>query len=194
LNPELWTAETRAQEVSAQSSAFSSFTNSVEFAELTGYLSGMRRTLIWWSLICWFAAALSAQAMTGRVIKVLPQFLDLNGRTSLSPSLYDRDAYQALLQQHPAKRSGIRFQVQWKAKGPAWEPLKVRVELRGIARGNLPRERVLEQPVTPGGWFSHWIGFRLSGDEYRDLGEVTAWRVTLWEGQQLLGEQKSFLW
>jgi len=26
------------------------------------------------------------------------------------------------------------------------------------------------------------------------LGEVTAWRVTLWEDTQLLGEQRSFLW
>lgn len=84
--------------------------------------------------------------------------------------------------------------MQWKTKGSAWEPLKVRVELRCIVRGNFPKERVLERPVTPGRWFSNWTAFTLSGDEYRDLGEVTAWRATLWEGQQLLGEQKSFLW
>ena len=41
---------------------------------------------------------------------------------------------------------------------------------------------------------SHWTGLALKGDEYEQFGEVTAWRVTLWEGTQLLGEQKSFLW
>src|SRR5437899_2397501 len=36
-----------------------------------------------------------ATAATGRIIKVLPHLLDLQGHHALSPSLYDRDAYQA---------------------------------------------------------------------------------------------------
>ncbi len=148
----------------------------------------------WWILVCWLAITFSAQAATGRVIKVLPQFLDLKGRASLSPSLYERDAYQFRLQQHPQERSGIRFEVQWKSKGPVWEPLTLRVELRGIARGTLPKQRVFDQRVEPSGWFGRWTSVALTGSEYQDFGEVTAWRVTLWEGQQVLGEQKSFLW
>jgi hypothetical protein len=35
---------------------------------------------------------------------------------------------------------------------------------------------------------------RFDGDAYKQFGEVTAWRVSLWSGDQLLGEQKSFLW
>jgi hypothetical protein len=144
-------------------------------------------------LVTWFAAA-SAEAATGRVIKVLPHFLDLKGRHSLSPSLFERDAYQAHLRQHPEERSTMRFDVQWTTKGGVWEPLKLRLELRGIAQGNLPKQLVLEQPVQPGGWFSHWTGLKLSHEQYVGLGEVTAWRVTLWEGSEMLGEQKSFLW
>ncbi len=168
--------------------------NSFVIGSPAGYLSLMRRTLTWWLLLGWAAAALSAQAATGRVVKVLPQFLDLKGRTSLSPSLYDRDAYQAMLRQHPEKRLGIRFQVQWKTKGGVFEPLKLRIEVRGAAQGHAPKESILEQKVTAGGWFGRWTSFTLSGDEYKGLVEVTAWRVTLWEGQELLGEQKSFLW
>jgi hypothetical protein len=138
--------------------------------------------------------AFSAQAATGRIIKVLPQFLDLKGQASLSPSLYERDAYQALLRKQPELRSGVQFQIQWKTKGPAWEPLRLRLELKGFARGNLPTQQVLEQRLDPGGWFSHWARLTVSGAQYRELGDVTAWRATLWEGQQLLGEQKSFLW
>lgn len=140
------------------------------------------------------AAVLPAAAESGQVMKVLPHFLDTNGLHTLSPSLYERDAYQAYLRQHPEKRSGIRFDVQWKAKGPSFEPRTLRLELRGIAKGSLPRALTLDQTVTSAGWFGRWTSIVLAGDKYRDFGEVTAWRVTLWEGAQLLGEQKSFLW
>ena len=154
----------------------------------------MRRSFIWLALVGWLAVVSSAQAATGRVIKVLPQFLDLKGRSSLSPSLYERDTYQALLRRETNQCSGMRFCVQWKVKGQPVAPLKVQVELRGVARGDFPKHLVLEQPVKAGGWFSHWTELDLVGEEYRNLVRVTAWRATLWEGPQQLGEQKSFLW
>lgn len=154
----------------------------------------MRRLFICLTLVYWFALGLPVQAATGRVIKVLPHFLDLEGHNAISPSLYDRDAYQFFLRQHPEKRSAVRFDVQWKAKGPVRDTIKLRLELRGTAQGNLPRQLVLERSVEPGGWFRHWTSLTLGGDEYKDFGEVTAWRVTLWEKERLLGEQKSFLW
>jgi len=131
---------------------------------------------------------------TGRVIKVLPHFLDLKGRAALAPSLYERDAYQAALREHPEKRSGVRFDMQWKTKGAIWSDLKLRVELRGVAQGESAKQMILEQELSGGGLFSHWTSMTLVGDEYKAIGEVTAWRVTLWEGDQQLGEQKSFLW
>jgi hypothetical protein len=154
----------------------------------------MRRFCSWIIIFCSLAAASESFAATGRVIKVLPHFLDQQGRVALSPSLYDRDAYQVVLRDHPEKRSGIRFDMQWKTKGPAWSDLKLRVELRGIAQGNLPKQMVLEQDLVATGWFSRWTSMTLTGEEYKTLGEVTAWRVTLWEGDEQLGEQKSFLW
>ena len=84
--------------------------------------------------------------------------------------------------------------MQWKSKGQPAALLKLRVELRGVAHGDFPRQLVLEKPVEPGGRFSHWTGIDLIGEEYKNFGRVTAWRVTLWEGAQVLGEQKSFLW
>jgi|SRR6516162_6548999 hypothetical protein len=156
----------------------------------------MLRSVIGLVWFCWLtvAAVLPAAAESGQVMKVLPHFLDTNGLHTLSPSLYERDAYQAYLRLHPEKRTGIRFDVQWKAKGPAFDPRTLQLELRGIAKGSLPRELTLKQGVTSAGWLGRWTSFLLTGDKYRDFGEVTAWRVTLWEGDQLLGEQKSFLW
>ena len=155
----------------------------------------MRRLLIPFLAIVFLAVTFTAGAATGRVLKVLPHYLDLKGRHSLSPSLYDRDAYQAQLRQHPEQRSALRFDVLWRARAATSGKLKLRAELRGIARGELPREAILETEVEakPGGT-SLWSALKLEGEKYQSLGEVTAWRVTLWDGEQLVGEQKSFLW
>ena len=152
----------------------------------------MRRPILTLSLF--FMVCAAASAATGRVIKVLPQFLDLKGRHALSPSLYDRDAYQARLRAHTNEVSGMRFAVQWKASGASTGALKLRVEVHGVSRGGLPAAVVLEQAVKPGFWFNHWASLPLTGDDYRKIGEVTAWRATLWEGDKMIGEQKSFLW
>jgi hypothetical protein len=159
-----------------------------------GYLSFMRRRFIWLLVAGGLIAAWPVQAATGRVIKVLPQFLDLKGRNSLTPSLYERDMYQANLRDHTNLCSGMRFNVQWKTKGQASAPLRLQVDLRGVARGDFPKELMLEQPVHPHGAFSHWAELDLVGEQYRSFGQVTAWRATLWEGSKLLGEQRSFLW
>lgn len=155
----------------------------------------MRISSIW---IAWVALLLSGApgwAATGRIIKVLPEFLDLKGRNSVAPSLYERDAYQAMLRDHPERRSGMRFYIQWKIKGAAWQPLVVRVEMRGTAQGDLPKMLVLEQPAeNRGSRFSHWTNVTVSSANYKNIGSVTAWRVTLWEGKTLLGEDHSFLW
>jgi hypothetical protein len=139
------------------------------------------------------AGTFSAIAATGKVIKVLPHLLDLKGRHMLSPSLYDRDAYQAFLRKNPDKCSGVRFDIQWRGRSATKETAVLRMELRGTAQGNLPRETTLETPVQITGT-SHWAALKLDGDNFKNFGEVTAWRVTLWVGDELLSEQKSFLW
>jgi len=139
------------------------------------------------------ATTLSATAATGRVVKVLPHFLDLKGRHALSPSLYERDAYQAQLRRHPEQRSGLRFDVLTRVRTPGAANLMLKVEIRGIAQGKLPSEKTLESAVK-GGSGSRWTAITLSRDDFKVLGEVTAWRASLWEGDQLIGEQKSFLW
>ena len=150
----------------------------------------------WPPLFFAFALLLSPalHAAEGRVLKVLPQFLDKKGQTSLTPSLYDRDAYQSYLKKHPAKISTLRFAIQWKAKTGESEPLKLKVEFLGGAQAGLPKKSSIEMEVHQHHWFSHWAYISLPSEQYKSLGEVTAWRVTLLDGDKLLGEQKSFLW
>jgi hypothetical protein len=147
-------------------------------------------------LLILLGLTLPCGAATGQVIKVLPFYLDLKGRHSRSPSLFDRDVYQAYLLQNPEKRSGMMYDVHWKAKSKTVVPLRLQIELRGAAEGNLPSHIVLEKAVqSGGGWFApQWTGLILSGEQYKQFGEVTAWHATLWEGERLLGEAASFLW
>ena len=154
----------------------------------------MRRLITPLLFLGMFASSLGGESVSGRVIKVLPHYLDLKGRNTLSPSLYERDAYQAQLRQHPEQRSGLRFDVQWRAKGTAAAHLKLRVEVRGAKKGGRPSQATLDELVRQKGSFSHWTGFKLAGEDYQKFGELVAWRATLWDGEQLLGEQKSFLW
>ena len=153
----------------------------------------MRRFLVALLLVGSLSATLASDAVGGRVVKVLPLLLDLKGRDAVSPSLYDRDAYQAYLRQHTNEISAIRFDVLWKASNAGGVKMKLRVELRGVGAGGLPRQLTLEQSVAPG-FFRRWTSLVLGGADYKNFGELVAWRATLWSDDRLLGEQKSFLW
>ncbi|MBI4659388.1 MAG: hypothetical protein HY735_11155 [Verrucomicrobia bacterium] len=152
--------------------------------------------LTWRILVVPLAFALgcvSLQAANARIIKVLPHYLDLEGRHALSPSLYERDAYQAVLRKSPEQRSALRFDVQWKAKGIEVPALTLKTELR-TSKNLAAKPLVLEHSVKKPRWFSKWSALTVSGDEFRQMGDLLAWRVTLWDGERLLAEQKSFLW
>jgi hypothetical protein len=139
------------------------------------------------------AAASASEAMTGHIVKVLPLFLNLKGQDALSPSLYDRDAYQVYLRAHTNEISAIRLDVLWSTSNADNTNLTLRLELRGIGRDGIPRQATLEKAVAPH-YFRHWSSLPLAGEDYINFGELIAWRATLWSEQKLLSEQKSFLW
>ena len=68
----------------------------------------MRHFRCFLPLVLLACSGLAVQAVAGKVIKVLPEYLDREGRHALSPSLFDRDAYQAQLRWHAEERSGVR--------------------------------------------------------------------------------------
>jgi hypothetical protein len=146
----------------------------------------MRRLLVILLLLGSLSATFASDTVSGRVVKVLPLLLDLKSRDAVSPSLYDRDAYQVYLRQHTNEISAIRFDVLWKASNAKGAKLKLRVELRGIGAGGWPRQTTLEQSVTPG-FFRRWTSLTLGGADYKSFGELVAWRATLWSDDQLLG-------
>jgi len=153
----------------------------------------MRALLIVLSLLGVVTAARAADAVSGRIVKVLPFFLDQQGRNAKSPSLYDRDAYQVYLNQHTNQISAMRYDVWWKATPAPDVKIKIALELRGIGTNSLPKLETLETNVVPGK-YRQWTSIPLAGGDYKNIGTVVAWRVRLYNDSQLLGEQKSFLW
>lgn len=128
-----------------------------------------------------------------RIVKVLPQFLDKEGRHALSPSLYERDAYQAYLRRNPELIGSFRFAVQWKATDWVSKPIRLRVEVRGSeAHRKVPLE--IEESGRASRWFSRWTSLAIPKADYEAMKGVVAWRVTVWQEGTLLAEQRSFLW
>ena len=142
--------------------------------------------------LLWLTAA-GLPATEVKIIKVLPHYLDAEGRSSLSPSLFERDAYQAYLRKNRAKRSALRFDVQWKAPGAEARHLKLRLEVLGtVTHREAPL--VVEQPAKRNPGLGRWSSVTLEEEALKRLGEVVAWRVTLWSEDRQLAEQRSFLW
>ncbi len=133
------------------------------------------------------------EAAPPRIIKVLQHLLDQEGRNALYPSLYERDAYQAFLRKNPAKCSALRFDVQWKAPHTKSSQFVLRLEVRAV-KTYVTQPLVIEQPVVPKGWFSHWSAIKIDEAKYREMGEIVAWRVSLLKDGRQVAEQKSFLW
>ncbi len=137
-------------------------------------------------------AAAPLHAGADRVVKVLPHYLDTRGRHALSPSLFERDAYQALLRAHPKQRGGLRFDVLWKARRAPGRTRLLRLELVSETH---PRGRplILETPL-PEKRARGWTGLKVDAPTERALGEWTAWRVSLVVDGQVVSSRQSFLW
>jgi hypothetical protein len=142
-------------------------------------------------VIVLFGAATSLQAAEARIVKVLPHLLDSKGRNALAPSLFERDAYQAHLRDFPEKVSALRFDVQYKAGGR--DPLVLRIEVRG-SKMAVNHSRIFETDVKPHRFFSSWGALHLDKKTYDEIGNIVAWRATLWRDGEQIAEQLSFLW
>ncbi len=126
------------------------------------------------------------------VMKVLPHLLDQDGRHMVSPSLFDRDAYQDWLRSNPEKQSGIRYDIHWRSRKPGEYILKL--ELLGQVEQGRPNRKTVETKVSSKSSKSRWSALSLIGDSYKTFGAIVAWRVSLWQGDQLLAKHQSFLW
>jgi hypothetical protein len=76
------------------------------------------------------------------------------------------------------------FYIRWAPTGIG----QVKFEYRQVAKPGM----IFEQTYSPHGDESKT--FEVRGEPFRSGGSVSAWRVSLWNGDQLLAEKKSVLW
>ena len=129
----------------------------------------------------------------GRIIKTMPLLLDTKGHDAVSPSLFDRDAYQAYLREHTNEVSALRFDILWQVRKPTTGNWKLRLELRGVEVDGAPQLRTFETAIKAPS-LRHWDAITLNGADYQRFGQIVAWRSTLWHDDIQISEQKSFLW
>jgi hypothetical protein len=84
------------------------------------------------------------------------------------------------------------FYVRWTpgripGSGPGTLSL-VKLEYRQVGKPG----QVFEETYVPHGGARNL--FRVRGEQFRSGGVVSAWRVTLWDGDKIVAEEKSVLW
>ena len=147
---------------------------------------------IWAVLLVALVSASWAADANARIVKVLHQLVDAEGRVALAPSLFERDAYQVHLRENPELIAGSRFEIQYKAARKGG-PVRLRMEVRGSKTG-LGKARLFEAEDLPSRWGKSWARIELDRAASDALGTIIAWRATLWRGDVQLAEQESFLW
>lgn len=143
-------------------------------------------------LMALFLSAVSSPAAEQRVIKVLPHFMDQEGRHANTPSLFERDAYQAWLRKNPEEQSGIRYDIQWQSFISG--EYVMRLELIGRVVEGVSKSRRIERTLVVKNSRRSWDTIKFEGEEFKAFGQVVAWRVSIWQGDALLAKKQSFLW
>jgi hypothetical protein len=84
----------------------------------------------------------------------------------------------------PTPKQSQEYNVAWNGTGISL----VKFEYRQV---NVP-DKIIVQSVSPASQHSHV--FTIVGQDFVDGGPVSAWRVSLWDGDKLLTERESVLW
>jgi len=154
----------------------------------TGYV-GLMRIIV---LIILSAALVGCSTLPTHsgigIVKVLPHYLDESGNHADGPTLLHRDVYQANLRKNPDLVHAVRYDVSWRGDGE----IKVRLELRSAKTG--VETMIVERIETASGHSTHWTPILIDAATYKSFGQPESWRVSLWQGETQVGEQKSFLW
>ncbi len=90
------------------------------------------------------------------------------------------------------KIHGIRIAVLWENRtGQPLPDVTVRVEYQ---QAKTQAIRTAEQQLHDIPIKGHWTHFDISGGEYRDTEHVAAWRVSVLNGDRILGSKQSVMW
>ena len=128
------------------------------------------------------------------ILKVLPHWLDQQGRHTVSPSLFERDAYQLHLKYHREEVSTIRFDVNWRLKERGLQGCMLHLEARFGSKEGI---QTLEQKTLIKAGKRRkkgWSDLRIPKASVDFQSNLIAWRVRVMRGDEVLATRTSFLW
>lgn len=167
----------------------------------------MNRLVSWFATLLVFGAICRAESVIVAEPEVLPLSLDdsfriekvftqvvdpkRNAQTKVEAlkAEVERRYFGAINEFERKQREGNYFTVQWKA--PKGSDLTVRLEYRQKNLGSHVQALEARYPRSFG---SERTEFSVLGDDYRQDGAVTAWRLLLIKEGKIVGVRQSFLW
>jgi hypothetical protein len=130
----------------------------------------------------------------GRITKVKAYHLQpTEPLRTIDPSLlFERNHYLhgATTLAEQMERAGHYYNVWWKANDRS-QPVTLRFEYRQKDSGLTVKTKDFQITEVRG---SNQTKFNVIGADYQSNGAVTAWRITLRRGKEVLASQQSFLW
>jgi hypothetical protein len=149
-------------------------------------------------MACWVVSCRSVPSPNAepphQILKVLPHWLDQQGRHTLSPSLFERDAYQQHLSLHRDEVSTMRFDVNWRLATRDLTGCTLHLEAR-VGRDDAIETIEHEVPLQlPSLRRQGWTGIQIPEGSWDPESNLMAWRVTLRQESTILATRTSFLW
>jgi len=99
-------------------------------------------------------------------------------------------SYGAITEEQKEAVRGQIYVISWRNAGPP-DRFVTRFEYRQTKTRDRIKVQTLDHPVVNGNVRSI---FKVVGADYRQDGPVESWRFTVWRGNKIVGEEKSFIW
>ena len=128
------------------------------------------------------------------ILKVNRVLLDEKGyETDVVGNLKEEADYQFLLRHEPTKQQGVRFHIKWKAPRHA-RSLRLQVEIRGLNAQNQTTSDVESLSLEENEGWAGWSTLEVTEKKFKKLGQITAWKITLFSGGQAKAVLPSANW
>jgi len=98
--------------------------------------------------------------------------------------------YGAITEEQKEAVRGQIYVISWRNEGPP-DRFIARFEYRQTKTRDRIKVQTIDHPAVNGNVRSI---FKVTGPEYRQDGPVESWRFTIWRGNKIVGEEKSFIW
>jgi hypothetical protein len=128
------------------------------------------------------------------ILKVNRTLFDNKGyETKEVGELKEEAVYQYELRHHPELQRGARFHIKWKApRGSA--PFRLVLDVQGLTADNVSTRGTFTQDYPEHDGWAEWATMDISGKEFKRLGTIMAWRISLYKGDRVMAELPSGNW